>query len=279
MDGDQLKVILDGLRRNDLLRDVRHLLTGYIGSKTFLRSVLQVLQTLKDDQKMKEGEEGNATNVVRYVCDPVLGDHGKLYVPEELVSVYREEVVPLADVVTPNQFEVELLTGISIRSLEDGIRACQVLHDLGPDLVIITSMSLDLDNSNGSNRNNTHSTSTTKDVQEKGETLTMLASERVRDESTGEVKHHNVWSIDTPRVPGRYTGTGDVCAALFLAWTAKIRNLKEILEKVASTMYALIKFTSEGSDGSIASRELKLIQSKGIIENPNIFFHAKKIET
>lgn len=41
------------------------------------------------------------------VCDPVLGDNGKLYVPESLIPIYRDVIIPLADVVTPNQFELE----------------------------------------------------------------------------------------------------------------------------------------------------------------------------
>nr|CAD1829432.1 unnamed protein product [Ananas comosus var. bracteatus] len=42
------------------------------------------------------------------VCDPVMGDEGKLYVPQELVSVHREKVVPVASMLTPNQFEAEI---------------------------------------------------------------------------------------------------------------------------------------------------------------------------
>lgn len=41
------------------------------------------------------------------VCDPVMGDDGKMYVPEELKDIYRTEIVPLADILTPNQFELE----------------------------------------------------------------------------------------------------------------------------------------------------------------------------
>lgn len=41
------------------------------------------------------------------VCDPVMGDNNKMYVPEELLPVYQEEIVPLADIITPNQFEAE----------------------------------------------------------------------------------------------------------------------------------------------------------------------------
>ena len=41
------------------------------------------------------------------VCDPVMGDNGKMYVPAELLPLYREHIVPLADIITPNQFEAE----------------------------------------------------------------------------------------------------------------------------------------------------------------------------
>lgn len=41
------------------------------------------------------------------VCDPVMGDNGKLYVPEALNEIYKKEILPLADVLTPNEFELE----------------------------------------------------------------------------------------------------------------------------------------------------------------------------
>jgi pyridoxine kinase len=74
-----------------------------------------------------------------YVCDPVLGDEGKLYVPQELISVYQQKVVPVASMLTPNQFEVELLTGLRITSEQDGLTACNTLHNAGPRKVVITS--------------------------------------------------------------------------------------------------------------------------------------------
>ena len=64
MDGDQLSIILQGLEDNNLLCNIHHLLTGYIGSKSFLHSVLKVLHILK-----------KYNSNVRYVCDP-----GKYYV-------------------------------------------------------------------------------------------------------------------------------------------------------------------------------------------------------
>lgn len=268
MNGDQLQQILTGLERNHLLSNIQHLLTGYIGSVTFLRSVLNVLKTLQSYNPN-----------IRYVCDPVMGDDGKVYVPKELVVIYKEEVIPLANVVTPNQFEVELLTGIQIKSMEDGIEACKVLHDLGPDLVVITSCSFVNDNSNNDIIDNRQ--------EDDNEIITILASQRSTNSQTGKVENQ-IWSIHTPKVAGRFTGTGDITAALILAWTAKIKNdLRDTLERIASTMYTLIKYTSDhatasaggGLDGNrtIASRELKLIQNKDTIENPKIIFEAKKV--
>ena len=97
--GNQLHAILQGLQRNDLLENTQHVLTGYIGSESFLEAVLEVVHTLRSSQTTTNGPECR----VRFVCDPVLGDRGAFYVPQELVGLYREKVLPLADVVTPNE--------------------------------------------------------------------------------------------------------------------------------------------------------------------------------
>ena len=39
---------------------------------------------------------------------------------KNLVEVYRREIVPIADVLVPNQFEAEHLTGMKIKTEEDG---------------------------------------------------------------------------------------------------------------------------------------------------------------
>ncbi|KAK6125395.1 hypothetical protein DH2020_040864 [Rehmannia glutinosa] len=106
--------------------------TGYIGSVSFLNTVLKVVDKLRS---INPG--------LTYVCDPVLGDEGKLYVPQEMVSVYREKVVPVASMLTPNQFEAEKLTGFRIVSEQDGREACNILHAAGPSKVVITSINID----------------------------------------------------------------------------------------------------------------------------------------
>ncbi|KAL9256755.1 Pyridoxal kinase-like protein [Drosera capensis] len=102
LNGKELWDLVEGLAANDLLY-YTHLLTGYIGSVSFLNAVLEVVDKLR-----------SVNPRLVYVCDPVMGDEGKLYVPPELVAVYREKVVPVASMLTPNQFEAEQLTGLRI---------------------------------------------------------------------------------------------------------------------------------------------------------------------
>jgi pyridoxal kinase len=78
-----------------------------------------------------------------YVCDPVLGDGGKLYVPENLAAVFRDTVTAHATVLTPNQFELELLTGAKIATAGDVAAAMATLHARGVSTVVVTSFSLD----------------------------------------------------------------------------------------------------------------------------------------
>lgn len=234
--GDQLKQILDGLQRNDLLQDIGYMLTGYVGSESFLSAILDVIQALR------------AVNPkVRYVCDPVLGDAGRFYVPQELVSLYQTKVIPLADVLTPNQFEVEQLTGLKIVSLDDAIIACRQLHDMGPSLVVITSLVL--------GENPTH--------------MSIVLSRK-------NVEEQIVWKIECPILSGHFTGTGDLCAALLLAHTSEYSD-DVAMERVINTMYAILERTHAQIGSSVKSRELKLIQSKDIIENPPVRFRAQKL--
>ncbi|KAK6151047.1 hypothetical protein DH2020_015979 [Rehmannia glutinosa] len=109
LNGDQLWDLIEGLEANSLLY-YTHLLTGYIGSVSFLNTVLKVVDKLRS---INPG--------LTYVCDPVLGDEGKLYVPQEMVSVYREK-----DCIE-----------------QDGREACNILHAAGPSKVVITSINID----------------------------------------------------------------------------------------------------------------------------------------
>ncbi len=235
LDGSKLEKLIDGMERNGLLSSstdssinsderIGNILTGYIGSESFLTAVVNVVQKLK-----------RSNPKCRYICDPVLGDMGRFYVPKELVDIYRRDVLPLADVITPNQFEVEQLTRITIRSIHDAQRACRFLHDVGVQLVLITSIvfSDDVVDTSGDCSN-----SRDPDVQKDqvspppNDSIGMFTSRRkcssnnmsqipnVLDDGENEAYLDEQYIVYTPRLAGQFTGTGDVCAALFLGLTS-----------------------------------------------------------
>jgi len=292
LDGQMLEKLVDGMEKNGLLHDgsdngrIGNILTGYIGSKSFLCAVVNVVQKLK-----------RLNPNCRYVCDPVLGDMGRFYVPKELVDIYRKEVLPLADIITPNQFEIEQLTGITIQSIDDAQRACNLLHDLGVSTVLITSIVFP-DNNIGSD-----DTIIDERLKLPPDSIGMFASQRVdcnthTEQPNDEDKTNEQYILYTPRLEGQFTGTGDVCACLFLAWTAdKSGNgeggshLAQSLEKLAGTMHSIVKRTANASkqkpsDSSseiekakvVASRELQLIQSRDDILNPKQSFRALRVQ-
>lgn len=239
LNGQQLWDLIEGLEANDLLY-YTHLLTGYIGSVSFLNTVLDVVSKLR-----------SINLKLTYVCDPVLGDEGKLYVPQELVTVYRERVVPIASMLTPNQFEAELLTGLRIQSEEDGREACNSIHAAGPSKVVITSINVD------------------------GNLLLIGSHLKEKGNPPKQFK------IAIPKIPAYFTGTGDLMTALLLGWSNKHPdNLEKAAELAVSSVQALLQRTlddykSAGHDPKSSSLEIRLIQSQDDIRSPQITFKAE----
>eukprot|EP00301_Raphidiophrys_heterophryoidea_P004309 c11884_g1_i1.p1 GENE.c11884_g1_i1~~c11884_g1_i1.p1 ORF type:complete len:542 (-),score=112.48 c11884_g1_i1:117-1700(-) len=248
LNGTQLDELMEGLSSNKLVQ-YTHVLTGYIGSLSFLESVVRAVQLAKD----------NNPNVV-YVCDPVMGDRGVgLYVPESLVAAYREKILPLASVLMPNQFEAEHLTGTRITSQADAIQACKSLHKAGPHTVIITSV----------------------DYESEPESIYVFASHRT---SEGEYEQCQVC---VPRQGGYYTGTGDLMAALVLVWLTKLKSLASALVHTVSTMQAVIARTRVVAltdtqprpikGGVPVPPELCVVQSRADLERPNLTVVARPV--
>lgn len=134
LNSDELHALYEGLKLNNVNK-YDYVLTGYTRDKSFLAMVVDIVRELKQQNPR-----------LVYVCDPVMGDkwdgEGSMYVPEDLLPVYREKVVPVADIITPNQFEAELLTGRRIHSEEEALAVMDMLHAMGPDTVVITSSDL-----------------------------------------------------------------------------------------------------------------------------------------
>lgn len=242
LNGKELWDLIEGLEANDLLF-YTHLLTGYIGSVSFLNTVLEVVNKLR-----------SVNPRLVYVCDPVMGDEGKLYVPQELVSVYREKVVPVASMLTPNQFEAELLTGLRIASEQDGREACNKLHAAGPSKVVITSVNID------------------------GNLLLIGSNKQQKDQAAEQFK------IIIPKIPAYFTGTGDLMTALLLGWSNKYPdNLAKAAELAVSSLQAVLQQTINdyrraGFDPKTSSLEIRLIQNQEDIRNPHVKFNAKKFD-
>uniref|UniRef100_A0A8C0PRD5 Pyridoxal kinase n=1 Tax=Canis lupus familiaris TaxID=9615 RepID=A0A8C0PRD5_CANLF len=227
-------------------------------------------QVLNSDElhELYEGLKLNNVNKYDYVltvCDPVMGDkwngEGSMYVPEDLLPVYKEKVVPVADIITPNQFEAELLSGRKIHSEEEALVVMDVLHAMGPDTVVITSS--DLPSSRGSDY------------------LIALGSQRTRNPD-GSVVTERI-RMEMHKVDAVFVGTGDLFAAMLLAWTHKHpNNLKVACEKTVSAMHHVlqrtIKCAKAQAAGGLKPRpaqlELRIVQSKKDIENPEIVVQA-----
>lgn len=114
MNGEQLKTLVDGLDENGLLKGIQYMITGYIGSESFLNAISDVIDRVKEQNPD-----------LKYICDPVLGDLGKFYTPKELVPLFREKIIPKAWLTCPNQFEAEHLTGIKITDQASAIEVMQ----------------------------------------------------------------------------------------------------------------------------------------------------------
>lgn len=190
------------------------------------------------------------------VCDPVLGDNGALYVPEAFIEIYRDKLIPLADITTPNQFEAELLSGIKIETEKDAWAALDWFHDRGVKTVVLSSTSI------GSP---TH--------------LKAFLSTKTENYSTSK------FSILMPKLGHcNFTGTGDLFAALFLAHSTLSGSDQQglALEKTVATIQAVIKNTikrfkvQSGDNVPQAERELRIIHSIGDIQQPEIALKAER---
>ncbi|CAD7949497.1 unnamed protein product [Amoebophrya sp. A120] len=246
-----------------------HVLTGYIGSRQFLETVGKIVAELRQ----------NAPELI-YVCDPVLGDNGKFYAPKDLVSAFQDTILPLATILTPNQFECEQLTGMKIETLQDACACCDRLHELGPPHVFVTSLDIfaesegvitmlysskspvvieqNLEESEG-DENKAESELSSTAVSPGNKYLLKLpllhfaaAASPSRKSSThshlvpGEQQSSGVVAEKEPPTTGTgFTGTGDLTAALLLARTFEHPcELPKALELVGASMQAVLEETA-----------------------------------
>src|SRR5690606_18718273 len=107
------------------LGEVGAVLSGYLGAPEQAASVARLVGAVRARNRQ-----------ARYLCDPVIGDAGGLYVPEATAAAIRDLLVPLADIATPNRFELEWLAG---ERLADNGAVARAALRLGPPTMLVTS--------------------------------------------------------------------------------------------------------------------------------------------
>lgn len=165
-----------------------------------------------------------------------------VFVRPGIGEYFRDHVVAVADVLTPNQFELNFLTGMTIESIDDALRACEALRARGPQIVLVTSLIL---------------------ADTPNHKIQMLLNTA-----------QGTWLIETPRfdINPAPNGAGDMTAALFLGHLLMQGSPVMALEKMASSVYGIFEATFKAG-----SRELQLIAGQEAIVAPMHVFHAKKI--
>jgi pyridoxine kinase len=181
-----------------------------------------------------------ANHAALYCCDPVMGDVGRgLYVKPGIPEIFKNEIVRRADIVTPNQFELEILTGVDTSVPGNARRAVEELHALGPKIALITSFAAQTN---------------------KEPCISMLASDG-----------KEIFITTTPELPfpPGMAGSGDLTAALFLSRYLETRDIKRTLELTTGSIFAVMDATFKAN-----SKELLTIAVQDELVSPSRSFAA-----
>lgn len=227
---DLIRRVIKGIADRGVLGECDGVLSGYIGSAEIGEAVLQGVDRVK-----------TSAPLARYCCDPVIGDSGRgVFVQPGVPEFIKERAVPTADMVTPNQFELEYLSGRSTRTLADVQAAIDVVHAMGPRIVLVTSL---------------RCRETPRGA------IDLIAS----DDGT---RCH----VRTPELPESLHGAGDLIAALFLAHSLLAGSTGEALSRAASSVFGVLRRSVEQG-----SRELLLVDAQDEFLEPSDLFPARPL--
>ena len=199
-DADQFAALLDALVQ-DGGAEVAGIVSGYLASAGQVEAVARLVASVKE-----------ARPDCLYLCDPVIGDAGRLYVGEKLAALIRDRLMPLADAATPNAFECAWLAGATDMPEPDlALRAAM----LPPPNVLVTSAPALM----------------------RGHVGNLLVQEDAR------------WLFEHPAVPTEAKGTGDLLAALLLARRLQGHDWPEAARIALSSVFEIVSATARaGAD-------------------------------
>lgn len=222
--------VVRGIDERGVLGRVDAVLSGYQGAEAVGAEVLAAVELVR---------QRNPDAV--YCCDPVIGDVGRgIYVRPGIPEFMRDQVVPAAQVVTPNHFELDFLTGRTTTTVEEVLEAADALRARGPEVVLVTS--------------------------------TVLAGDHPEEIRMLAVTGDGAWQVTTPRLERNFTGSGDLTAALFLAGWLDSRDAGAAMGRTADAVYSLLKATADAG-----SPELLLVQAQDQLVAPDHTFGVQRL--
>jgi pyridoxine kinase len=225
---DLVSECVAGIADRGMLPRCDAVLSGYLGSAEIGAAVRDAALLVKA-----------ANPKALWCCDPVMGDTGRgIFVRPGIPEFLRDQALPAADIATPNQFELEWLTGKAITSLADAKAAIAALQATGPRCVLLTSL-------------RTEATG--------AEEIELLAAEA-----------GGFWRLRTPMLPLSVNGAGDAIAALFLFHRLKSGAAAPALEAAAASIFGLLSRTL-----AAGARELQVIAAQEEIITPSRRFIAE----
>jgi len=227
---DDVRAVIQGVEERGAFPKIDAVLSGYQGGEEIGDVILDTVARVKA-----------ANPDAIYACDPVMGNaKSGCFVHPAIPVLLREKVVPAADLITPNQFELGFLTGTEPRTLEETLESVELARTMGPSTVLVTSV---------------------ERPDAPADTIEMMAV-------TGE----GAWIVQTPRLPMKANGSGDVTAALFTAHLLETGDPGVALGRTASSVFDLLQTTLDSGE-----RELQLVQSQEAIAHPRMQFEVTRL--
>ncbi|WP_314647538.1 pyridoxal kinase PdxY [uncultured Microbacterium sp.] len=227
---DDVRDVITGIEERGVFSGIDAVLSGYQGGEGIGDVIIDAVARVKA-----------ANPRALYACDPVMGNaKSGCFVAPAIPVLLREKVVPVADIITPNQFELGFLTDTEPDTLESTLASVDLARAMGPKTVLVTSVE--------------------RPDREEG-TIEMLA-----------VDDAGAWIVQTPHLPMKANGSGDVTAALFTAHYVETGSAQTALERTASSVYDLLQATLDSGE-----RELQLVEAQEFYAHPRMQFTARQV--
>jgi pyridoxine kinase len=229
-DGPAIEELVDGIAERGVLPRCDGVLSGYMGSADIGNAILSAVARVRA-----------ANPAALYCCDPVIGDVGRgVFVRPGIPEFMRDHAVPAADIITPNQFELDYLSGIATDTLASVKEAIAAVQLLGPKVVLVTSV---------------EARETPADA------IDLIAAD-----GAGVVR------VRTPKLSLSVNGAGDAIAALFFVHYARTRSAASALERASASVYGLLRRTAEEG-----SREILTVAAQDEFVAPSQSFPVEEI--